>query len=333
MKALGRSRAEAAQQRPKVLYFAHGPAELYDLLRSHAPPECELVTLETNTVEERLEKIRDAEVVILAGAYLDRRYLAAARRLRLVHFQGVGYHDAIDVAALAEAGIPLCIAPGGTGEGVSEHTIMLILAVCKRLAFVDAEIRRGVWHAHDMRTESRQLYGKTVGIVGLGRVGRAVAHRLRAFGVRMIYHDIAEIPAETERALDVTRVGFEALLAEADVVTLHVPLTEQTHQMMNAARFAAMKPGAIFINCARGPLVDEASLAAALASGHLGGAGLDVMVSEPPRFPTPFDSFRNVVLTPHIAPGTIDAMHMKMDDVFANVRRLLAGEALSDVVA
>ena len=326
-------RAVAGASKHQILYFAHGPQDLYDLIRSHVPEGCELLTLETNTVEERLEKLRETEVVVLAGAYFDRRYLAAAPKLRLVHFQGVGYHDSVDVAALAQAGIPLAIAPGGTGEGVSEHTIMMMLAVCKRLPFVDAEIRRGVWHAHDMRTESRQLYGKTVGILGLGRIGQAVAARLHAFGVRLIYTDIVGFPPELERDLHVERVSLDELLAQSDVLTLHVPLTPQTDRMMNAARFAAMKPGAIFINCARGPLVDEPALAAALASGHLGGAGLDVQELEPPAHPNIFAGFHNMVMTPHIAPGTIDAMHMKMADVFANVRRLYAGEPLHDVVA
>ncbi|MGE0714764.1 MAG: 2-hydroxyacid dehydrogenase [Alphaproteobacteria bacterium] len=314
----------------KVLYFAHGTAELYDLVRSHLPPGCELVTLATNTVDERLEKLPDAEVIVLAGAYLDRRYIAAAPKLRLVNFQGVGYHDAVDVAALAERGIALAIAPGGTGEGVSEHTIMMMLAVYKRLAFVDAEIRRGVWHAHDMRTESRQLYGKTVGILGLGRIGKEVARRLRAFGVELIYNDIANFPSTLEEELAVTRVTFPELLERSDILTLHVPLTPDTKHLMNAATIGRMKPGSVLINCARGPIVDSAALAAALASGHLGGAGLDVMEVEPPVHPGPFDGFRNVVMTPHIAPGTIDAMHMKMADVFANVRRLMTGEPLAD---
>lgn len=317
----------------KILYFAHGNAELYDLVRQHVPDGCELLTLERNSVEERIEKLREAEVIVLAGAYLDRRYLAAAPKLRLVNFQGVGYHDAVDVEALVERGIPLAIAPGGTGEGVSEHTIMMILAAYKRLTFVDAEIRRGVWHAHDMRTESRQLYGKTVGILGLGRIGREVARRLGPFGVTLIYHDLLEMEPELEASLAVTRVSFDALLAESDVLTLHVPLTPQTHHLMNADTIGRMKRGAVLINCARGPIVDEPALAAALRDGQLSGAGLDVMEVEPPAHPTPFDGMRNVVMTPHIAPGTIDAMHMKMADVFANVRRLLAGEAIADRVA
>ncbi|MCC7272548.1 MAG: 2-hydroxyacid dehydrogenase [Alphaproteobacteria bacterium] len=314
----------------KALYFAHGNPELYDLVRGHVPSGCTLLTLDTDTVAERLEKLREAEVIVLAGAYLDRRYIAAAPRLRLVNFQGVGYHDAVDVDALAERGIALAIAPGGTGEGVSEHTIMMMLATYKRLAFVDAEIRRGVWHAHDMRTESRQLYGKTVGILGLGRIGREVARRLRAFGVELIYTDIANFPRELEEELAVRRVSFDELLARSDVLTLHVPLTPETRHLMNAVSLAQMKPGAVLINCARGPIVDSAALAAALEKGHLSGAGLDVMEVEPPAHPGPFDHFRNVVMTPHIAPGTIDAMHMKMADVFANVRRLMEGAPLAD---
>lgn len=316
----------------KVLYFGFANEALYELIRSHAPEWCEVMTLKTNTIDERMDKLPEATAVIHAGPYFGQSFIDVAKNLRLVNFQGVGYQDSIDAKALAAAGIPLAIAPGGTAEGVSEHTIMLMLAAYKRLAYVDAEIRRGVWHAHDLRTESRQLFGKTVGIVGLGRIGRAVAARLRPFGVKVVYTDIVDMPQGLEEELGVTRMSLDALLSTSDIVTLHVPLVADTHHLMNAERLALMKRGAVVINCARGPVVDQQALAAALQSGHIGGAGLDVMEVEPPAHPTPFDEFRNVVLTPHIAPGTIDAMNMKMADCFANVRRLYHGEPLVDVV-
>jgi D-3-phosphoglycerate dehydrogenase / 2-oxoglutarate reductase len=314
----------------KFLYFNHGGRDLYDLVRRSALPGIEIVTLETGSVEERLAKIADCEAVIVGGLRLDRRYIEAARRLRLVHHQGVGYHDTVDTAALRERQIQLAIAPGGTSVGVAEHTLMMMLAVGKRLAYVDAELRQGRWHANDLRAESHQLSGATVGIVGLGRIGKELARMLTIFGTTTLYHDILEMPAEIERALKVTRVGFDDLLARSDIVTLHVPLTDLTRHMIDRAALARMKPGAYLINCARGPVVSETALIEALDSGRLGGAGLDTFEVEPLPGPSPFARFRNVVITPHHAPGTVEAMQLKMQDIFANIDRFRRGEALAD---
>jgi phosphoglycerate dehydrogenase-like enzyme len=316
----------------KVLYFSHGNEALYDIVRAEMPEGYELVTLERGDAAERLAKIADCEAVIVGGFALTRPYIDAAARLRLVQHQGVGYHDTVDLAALRERQIALALAPGGTSVGVSEHALMLMLAVCKRLPYVDAELRQGRWHANDLRAESRQLHGMTVGILGLGRIGKEVARRLIAFGTRTVYHDILEMPAALERELKVTRVGLGELLRLSDILTLHVPLTGLTRHMIDAAALAAMKPGAMLINCARGPVVDETALVGALESGRLGGAGLDVFEEEPPRHPTPLARFHNVVLTPHHAPGTADAMREKMGEAFANIRRFFAGEALDNRV-
>ena len=316
----------------KILYFAHSNQALYDLVREEMPAGYELLTLETNTVEERMEKIRDVEVVIVGGHRLTRKFVENAPKLRIALHQGVGYHDTVDVEALRERQIPLAITPGGTSVGVSEHAVMLMLAVCKRLPFVDAELRRGIWHANDLRAESRQIHGMTIGIVGLGRIGKELASHLQGFGVTLLYHDLLEMPAEVERELKVTRTPFRELLATSDIVSLHVPLTELTHHLMNRETLAQMKKGAILINCARGPVVEEPALVEALESGHLAGAGLDVFEIEPPPHPTPFAKFHNVVLTPHHSPGTQDAMRMKMADIAGNIVRFYRGEPLVDRV-
>ena len=316
----------------KILYFAHSNQALYDLVREEMPAGYELLTLETNTVEERMEKIRDVEIVIVGGHRLTRKFVENAPKLRIALHQGVGYHDTVDVEALRERQIPLAITPGGTSVGVSEHAVMLMLAVCKRLPFVDAELRRGIWHANDLRAESRQIHGMTIGIVGLGRIGKELASHLQGFGVTLLYHDLLEMPAEVERELKVTRTPFRALLATSDIVSLHVPLTELTHHLMNRETLAQMKKGAILINCARGPVVEEPALVEALESGHLAGAGLDVFEIEPPPHPTPVAKFHHVVLTPHHSPGTQDAMRMKMADIAGNIVRFYRGEPLVDRV-
>ena len=314
----------------RVLYFNHGGKDLYDLVRGAAAPGIEIVTLDTGSVEERLAKIADCDAVIVGSARLDRKYIDAARRLRLVHHQGVGYHDTVDIGALRERQIALAIAPGGTSIGVAEHTVMMMLAVGKRLSFVDAELRQGRWHTNTLRAESHQLTGATVGIIGLGRIGKELARMLTVFRTTTLYHDILEMPADLERELKVTRTPLDALLAKSDIVTLHVPLTKDTKHLIDAAALKKMKPGAYLINCARGPVVSEAALVEALKSGRLAGAGLDVFEVEPPLQPSPLTGFRNVVLTPHLAPGTIEAMKLKMGDIFANIDRFRRGDALAD---
>jgi D-3-phosphoglycerate dehydrogenase / 2-oxoglutarate reductase len=316
----------------KVLYFNHGGADLYELVRGEAPAGIDIVFLDTGSEAERLAKIADCDAVIVGGKRLDRDHIDAARRLRIVHHQGVGYHDTVDVEALRDRQIALALAPGGTSTGVAEHAIMLMLAVGKRLPFVDAELRQGRFHSNLLRAESHQLAGATVGIVGLGRIGKEVARLLTVFRTTVLYHDIVEIPAETERELRATRTSLEEILRRADIVTLHVPLTRLTKHMIDEAALATMKRGAVLINCARGPVVSEKALVEALASGHLGGAGLDVFEVEPPPFPSPLATFRNVVLTPHHAPGTVEAMRLKMSDIFANLDRFRRGQALADRV-
>ena len=318
----------------RVFYNSHATAAVYAIIRGELPAGFELVTLDADDEAERIEKIRDCEVAIVASAPLRRGVIEAATRLRLVHHQGVGYHDTVDWAALAERRIPLALTPEGTTTGVAEHAVMLALAVCKRLPYADAELRQGRWHINALRPESRELSGMTVGYLGMGRIGQAVAERLRVFGTRGIYFDEAQpLPAARERELGLERVGFDALLARSDLLSLHVPLTPATRHIVDRAAIAKMKPGALIVNTARGGLIDEVALAEALADGRLGGAGLDVFEKEPPSPSDPLLALRNVVVTPHISAGTRDALGVKMRAVFANVLRFYAGEPLANPVS
>ena len=319
---------------PRIFYNSHATAAVYAIIRGELPAGFELVTLDADDEAERIAKVRDCEVVIVASAPLRRPVIDAARQLRLVHHQGVGYHDTIDWAALAERGIALALTPEGTTTGVAEHAVMLALAVCKRLPYADAELRQGRWHINALRPESREICGMTVGYLGMGRIGQAVAERLRAFGTSGIYFDEAQpLPAARERELGLERVGFDALLARSDLLSLHVPLTPATRHLIDRAAIAKMKPGALIVNTARGGLIDELALAEALADGHLGGAGLDVFEKEPPATSDPLLVLRNVVVTPHISAGTRDALVVKMRALFANVQRFYAGEPLANRVA
>ena len=317
-----------------VLYLVPAGEDFYQLIRQAMPGDrYNLLTLAEGTPEERQSLLARAEIIIVGGRLLSESDIDAAHRLRLVLHQGVGYHDTVATGALMHRQIRLAITPQGTSEGVAEHAIMLMLAVGRRLAYCDAELRAGRWHSNTFRATARQLLGATVGIVGLGRIGKQVARRLIGFGTNTIYCDIVHMDPAVERELQVTRTPFENLLKQSDFVTLHVPLTDRTHHMINEQALARMQPGATLINCARGPVVSERALLAALHAGHLGGAGLDVFEVEPPAAPNPFAGFSNVVLTPHHAPGTRDTMMIKFTEIFANADRFLAGERMLNEVS
>jgi phosphoglycerate dehydrogenase-like enzyme len=311
----------------RVLYLSHATDAVYDIIRATVPAGYELVTLERDSDDERRDKIRRCEVVIVAATGLRRPVIDAAQRLELVHHQGVGWQDTTDHELLKSRGIPLALTPEGTTVGVAEHTVLLMLAVLKRLPYADSELRQGRFHINALRPVSRELCGLTVGYVGMGRIARAVAQRLTAFGARGIYFDPDVADAEGVR-----RVTFDALLAGADIVSLHLPLTKDTRHMIGAAELAAMRQGAYLVNTSRGALVDEAALVSALESGHLGGAALDVFETEPLPAGHPLTRLANVVLTPHIAAGTRDALATKMRALFANVERFYRGEPLANRV-
>ena len=307
-----------------VLYLSHAPGDVYDIIRAAVPHGYRLLTLAQDSDDERREKIAACEVVIVAATPLRKPLIDAARRLELVHHQGVGWQDTTDHEVIRARGIPLALTPEGTTTGVAEHTVLLILSVLKRLPYADSELRQGRFHINALRPVSRELHGLTVGYVGMGRIARAVVDRLRAFGTRSLYHD-----PDVAEAGDAHRVGLDELLAVSEIVSLHLPLTPQTRHIIGAKELAAMKRGAYLVNTARGALVDEAALVSALQSGHLGGAALDVFEQEPMPAAHPLARLPNVVLTPHIAAGTRDALAAKMRALFANVERFYRGEPLA----
>jgi phosphoglycerate dehydrogenase-like enzyme len=311
----------------KVLYLSHATPEVYAIIREAVPAGFELVTLEADSDDERRRKIAECEVVIVAATPLRQSVIDAAKRLRLVHHQGVGWQDTTDHEALRARGLPLALTPEGTTEGVAEHTVLLMLAVLKLLPYADSELRDGRFHINALRPVSRELGGMTIGYVGMGRIATAVAERLSTFKTRGIFFD-PNVPA----ASGAERRSFDQLLREADVVTLHLPLTAMTRHMIGAAQFALMKRGSYLVNASRGGLVDESALVAALTSGQLAGAALDVFEKEPLPAGHPLSGLRNVVLTPHIAAGTRDALATKMRALFANVERFYRGEPLANRV-
>lgn len=268
--------------------------------------------------------LRDADGVALTSTPLRAEDIEAAPRLRAVGRIGVGY-DAVDVAALTRRGIPLMTCDTDNSPTVAECAFFMMLALCKRGARMDALTRQGRWHERyeDLPTE---ILGKKMLIVGFGRIGTRVAKRGQAMEMNIDVYD-PYVPAEKVRAAGCEPVtDVNAALANADYVTLHCPKTPETVNMFDAARIARMKPGARLINTARGGLVDEAALYAALKSGKLAGAGIDVFSPEPPMADNPLFTLPNVIASPHMAGNTTESLARKALTTTKNLLRVLDGE-------
>ena len=264
----------------------------------------------------------DADALLLGLDRCDASVFAAAPRLRVVSRFGAGI-DTVDLEAAARHGVTVTNTPGANTIAVAELTVGLLLALARDLPNAVATARSGGWR----RTSGWELDGKTLGLVGLGRIGRAVALRAAAFGMRVIAHDpvAADMPG-------VERVDLDALWARADVVSLHLGLDDRTRHVVDAGVLARLKPGAVLINTSRGGLVDEAALADALRSGHLGGAAADAFEREPP-VGSPLLELPNFIPTPHLGAATREAARRMGEAAARNVVAVLTGVGDADVVA
>ena len=309
-------------RRPLIVYNLGHPW-VRSVALEHAPAEFEL-RFPDDSGPGGIESLLP-EADFLVSGRVPPEWVPLLKRCRLVQKYGVGL-DTVDVEGLRSAGIPLATSPTLTPEGVAEHTLTLILALWKLLIPIHLSVRDGGFDMFGRRQDIHLLHGKTVGIVGLGRIGRKVARLVHAFEVDTLYYDLFRAPPELERELGARAVSFDEVVTRSDVVTVHTPLTAETRSLFGAPEFARMKPGALFINTCRGDTYDLDALYQALASGHLGGAGLDVFNPEPPPPDHPLLKLPNVVLTPHNASGTVERHHAIAREHFINCQRVLDGE-------
>jgi len=274
-----------------------------------------------------LERIAEAEAFVCPGnVRYDGARMDLAPKLRVLARLGVGYEN-IDIAAASARHIPVVYAPDAPTVSTAEHAWTLILAVAKKVIAANRTLRTAGWDAwFQAEGPGLELFGRTLGVIGLGRIGSRVARIGRAFEMRVLAFD----PYATDdhaKSLGVALVpSLELLLREADVVSLHAPATAETRCMMDAHRFAQMKPGAIFVNVSRGALVDEAALTDALRQGRLAGAGLDVFAEEPVAPDHPLLAFDNVVVSPHIASYTTAGHHRIWETAVRQALQVLRGE-------
>jgi phosphoglycerate dehydrogenase-like enzyme len=297
---------------------------ILDIVRSMTPEGFELVVADPGT-PEFIQAAGDAQYYLGLARHMGGEFFRTAPNLKLVQLLSAGY-DHVDVEAARKARVPVSNNGGANAIAVAEHTLMLMLAVLKRVVRFHNDVVAGKWRvANAAEIRVYELSGRRLGIVGLGNIGKKVVRRAAAFDMKIQYYDIRRLSEAEEDALGVRFVLFDELLRTSDVVSLHVPLDDSTRNLIGARELGLMKPEAVIINTCRGPVIEENALHDALVSGRIAGAGLDVMVEEPPKPNHPLFSLPNVTLTPHSAGPTWENWRARFRNGFDNITRVAAG--------
>jgi glyoxylate reductase/D-3-phosphoglycerate dehydrogenase len=310
---------------PKIVFSPPFPPAIMDLARALVPEGFELDIIDQDA-PNFLDAMQDAEYFMgFARGGMGADFYRAAPKLKLTQLISAGY-DRIDIEAARQARVPVANNGGANSVAVAEHTLMLILAVYKKMAWQHNNVVNSKWRVGGF-DEARvyELAGKTLGIVGLGTIGKKVARRAKAFDMHVQYYDTVRLSEDQEDALGVHFVLFPELLRTSDVVTLHVPLSDATRNMMGTREFAVMQDSAILINTCRGPVVDEQALHTALTTRQIAAAGLDVMTQEPPPANHPLFSLDNIIITPHTAGPTWENWTKAFRNAFDNIQRVASG--------
>ena len=308
---------------PKIVFVTQFP-DAATAAAEMAPSGFELCIVAAKSAEYRAA-MADAEYLVgYVDGLVNGELFQTGPNLKLVQLLSAGY-DQADLSAAKAAGVPVCNNGGANSVAVSEHAILLALAVSRQLIRQHTNVTAGNWRGNST-PRVHELRNRTMGIVGLGTIGKKTARLAQAFGMNVIYYDIARLPEDREDALNVRFRLLKELLREADVVSLHTPLNASTRHLIGADELALMKPSAILVNTARGPVVDEAALYAALTDGTIWAAGLDVFDQEPPPADNPLFTLDNVVLTAHLAGPTFESQTARVRNAFDNVQRAARGE-------
>jgi D-3-phosphoglycerate dehydrogenase len=271
--------------------------------------------------DELRVSVRDVDAALLGNDVCDANALDAAAKLKVISRHGIGV-DSIDLKAATENGIVVANTPRVNTTAVAEHTIALMLAIMRRIPEANLSLKSGKWEAPKFVGE--ELAGKTLGIIGLGAIGKEVAKRAKAFGTKILYTDKIR-DMDLERQLGISLVPLDSLLRESDIISIHLPLTPETRGLISRKETALMKNGVYLINTARGGILESDALAEGLRSGRLAGAALDVFDTEPPDFASGLLTLEKIIMTPHIGAYTIEAMR-KMDYIAAeNITKVLQG--------
>jgi phosphoglycerate dehydrogenase-like enzyme len=278
--------------------------------------------------QEQLDLAADADFIWVGGSPVDATMIKKAPKLKVIHKSGIGV-DKIDLKTARTKGIKVYITAGVNAVPVSEMALMLIMAVLRRLVYADVNLRKGKWVHTEMVGTAQYLSGKTVGLIGMGNIGKNLTKLLKGFDCKILYYDVCRLTSEDERALSIIYTAFEELMKNSEVVSLHLPLTPETKYLINAETLAMMDRNAILINTARGGLVDEKALINALQQGMIAGAGLDVFAMEPIDPNSPLLTMNNVVLSPHVAGSTLNNMPDRAKHIARNLNAFITGSEIS----
>lgn len=310
---------------PKIL-VADNPLNDNDVAREVAPAGFDMVIARPGS-PEFAAALPGAEYIVGFGDHsMDDGFYRTASKVKLVQLLSAGY-DRCDIEAARRAGVPICNNGGANAVAVAEHALLLMLAVSRRLVWQHDNVAAGRWRGNNWaEVNLYELYGRTLGIIGLGTIGKKVARLGKAFGMDVQYYDIARLTEDQADALGVRFRLMDEILRSSDIVSLHVPLTPLTRHMIGAPQLRLMKPSAYLINTCRGPVVDEPALIEALSNNAIAGAGLDVFDQEPPPSDNRLFGLPNVILTAHFAGPTWDNQYTRFRNAFDNVQRVARGE-------
>jgi len=318
----------------KIVCFDPHEPEVKETLFSLLPEGFSLQVAGEATLAEKVQIAKDADFILAGWSPVETEVIAGTNKVRLIQKMGAGY-DKIDIAKADAMGIPVAITAGSNALAVAEQVVLLMLAVYRRLPYVDKNLRQGKWLKNKMRAEARFLSGKTVGLLGFGHIAKKVCALLTGFSTKILYYDVVRPKPAEEQELGATYCeSIEKLIASVDILSIHCPLTKETRHLIDANKLRLFKPGAILINTARGAIIDEAALYQALTDGTLAAAGLDVFESEPLSLDNPLLRLENVVVTPHMGGAVMDNVANVARHSYGNMIKVINGEPLraADIV-
>lgn len=310
----------------RIVFYEDVHPDALAIIKSQVPVGFDMQVVSQKASEaEKVEAARNADFILLYPAILPEAAWRAAKNCKLAVVMSAGY-DQLDLRLTTELGITVANNGGANSRAVSEMAVLLMLACLRKLPHRINNTRSGLWAKGIYGLDTYELAGKTVGIVGLGNIGRMVAQRLRGFEVNLQYFDVFRAKPEVEQDLGIAFVPLDELLRTSDVVTIHVPLYKSTRGLIGARELALMRPTAVLVNTSRGPVVDEKALIPVMQARKIFAAGLDVLEKEPPDPSNPLLNTDNVIVTPHAAGPNYDTWFRRCANCFGNIERVARGE-------
>ncbi len=305
---------------PKILHTARYTGLPLEILQRACPEGFVVKTLDEASYEQLVKECVDADYFLVSGRLpIDQTVLNKSQHLKMIQRTGVGA-EMLDTEEIKKRGIPVYVNAGVNARSVAEHTLTLMLATLKRLPQINMQVHHNTWKKQQTGVTTHELYGKTVGLVGMGHIGRLVASILQPFGAKVIYTDVVKQSDEIEKSLSLTFCeSFQKLLPQVDVLSFHCPLTKANIDMLNQRTLALMKKGSIVVNTARGKLINPDDLYEAVKSGHILAAALDTHYEEPIKEGYKLAELENVILTPHIGGLSFEAFESMMNGAMGNI--------------